>query len=69
MTNKDFAKSYFNQAHSIIREIDLHYKEGDWHLVVRRAQEAVELILKGVLRQAGKEVPRLHDERSLLKRG
>jgi HEPN domain-containing protein len=32
-----------------------------WNLVVRRCQEAVELALKGLLRSAGVEVPKIHD--------
>lgn len=67
MTNLDFAQSYFDQARSIYEEILLHHQKGAWHLVVRRAQEAVELILKGFLRLGGIEVPRLHDVAHLLK--
>ncbi|MFN3742682.1 MAG: HEPN domain-containing protein [Anaerolineales bacterium] len=32
-----------------------------WNLTLRRAQEAVELALKGALWWAGLEVPRIHD--------
>lgn len=35
--------------------------DGDLNLVVRRAQEAVELALKGGLRLLGTEYPRQHD--------
>lgn len=35
--------------------------------MVRRAQESVELLLKGFLRQAGIEVPRIHDVGNVLK--
>lgn len=61
MTNKQFAQSYFDQARSILKELELHYQDAQWHLVVRRAQEIVELILKGFLRLSGIEIPRLHD--------
>lgn len=37
-------------------------------MVVRRAQEVVEMILKGFLRQAGLEVPRLHDVGGVLQK-
>lgn len=66
MTNREFAKACFEQAKSIRREIENHYKAEEWHMVVRRAQEAVELVLKGFLRQAGMEVPRIHDVGGIL---
>src|SRR3990167_2808020 len=67
MTNRNFAGAYFEQAQAIYRELAGHYKKQEWHLVVRRAQETAELILKGFLRQAGIEVPRLHDVCNILK--
>ena len=66
MTNTDFANAYFNQAKSIHDEMVAHFSKKEWHLVVRRAQESCELILKGFLRLAGIEVPRLHDVSGLL---
>lgn len=66
MTNNDFAAAYFKQAKSIYDEITAHFAKKEWHLVVRRSQEACELILKGFLRLAGIEVPRLHDVSGLL---
>lgn len=68
MTNHEFAGSYFNQARSIYRELLEHYEKQEWNLVVRRAQESVELILKGFLREAGIEVPRIHDVGNILKK-
>lgn len=68
MTNREFSLAYFDQAKSIHGEIVIHFDAGKWHLVVRRAQEAVEMILKGFLRQAGLEVPRIHDVGNLLNR-
>lgn len=56
-----FAKSYFEQAKAILKEVDLHYKNKEWNLVVRRCQETVELSLKALLRSLGFEVPRRHD--------
>ena len=38
-----------------------------WNLVVRRAQEAVELALKGALSWAGLEVPKVHDVGAFLR--
>ena len=67
MTNHEFASAYFEQAISIYGELKSHYKAKEWHLVVRRAQESVELLLKGFLRQAGIEIPRIHDVGNILK--
>ncbi len=68
MTNHEFAGSYFRQARSIYCELLEHYEKQEWNLVVRRAQESVELILKGFLREAGIEVPRIHDVGNILKK-
>lgn len=67
MTNWEFAIAYFEQAESIYREVLEHHKNGEWHLVMRRAQECVELILKGFLRRAGIEVPKLHDVGNIIR--
>lgn len=61
MTNQELSKSYLNSALQILKEAQTLNSEKVWHLVVRRCQECVELCLKGLLRQAGLEVPRLHD--------
>jgi HEPN domain-containing protein len=66
MTNKDFSAAYFEQAKDIYRELKVDYESARWHLVVRRAQEAVELILKGFLRTGGLEVTHLHDVGNIL---
>lgn len=66
MTNREFAAAYIQQAQSIYRELINHYQCQEWHLVVRRAQETAEMILKGFLRQAGVEVPHIHDVGHLL---
>lgn len=68
MTNHEFAGAYFDQARSIYGELLEHYEKQEWNLVVRRAQESVELILKGFLREAGIEVPRVHDVGNILKK-
>ena len=66
MTSQEFASGFFLQAEKIFREMLRHYEAEDWHLVVRRAQETTELILKGFLRRAGLEIPKLHDVGNLL---
>jgi HEPN domain-containing protein len=68
MTNQEFSEAYFQQARSIHRGLTVHYESQEWHLVVRRAQEIVELTLKGLLRRAGIEVPHIHDVGNLLRR-
>lgn len=65
MTNAEFSESYWINAQRILKEAESFLKDGAWHLVVRRCQECVELVLKALLRQAGVEVPRLHDVGSL----
>src|SRR3989338_3358491 len=66
MTSQEFASAFFLQAEKIFREMLRHHEAEDWHLVVRRAQETTELILKGLLRRAGLEIPKLHDVGNLL---
>lgn len=43
------------------REVQGALDEGDFNLAVRRAQEVVELCLKGALKMLGVEYPRVHD--------
>jgi len=61
MTGNEMARSNFRRAAMVLREAERLYGDGAWNLVVRRCQEAVELCLKGVLRAAGVEVPKIHD--------
>lgn len=56
-----FALSYIKQARSIFKEVDIHYSDKEWNLVVRRCQEIVELSLKAFIRSVGLEVPHRHD--------
>jgi HEPN domain-containing protein len=43
------------------REVQGALSEGDLNLAVRRAQEVVELCLKGALKLLGVDYPRVHD--------
>ncbi len=61
MTNQDLARALWLEAETILEEARGLLQRGAWNLVVRRAQEAVELALKAVLRSVGVEVPRVHD--------
>jgi hypothetical protein len=60
VTNHDLARSFLGNARIIIREADESFGRGEWHRVVRKAQEAAELALKGLLRYLGVEYPKVH---------
>lgn len=55
------ARSFLRRAAAVLRETERLYGDGEWNLVVRRCQETVELALKGALRAAGVEIPKIHD--------
>lgn len=61
MTTDEMARRYRRRAETILREAERLFAEEVWNLVVRRCQEAVELGLKGMLRAAGAEIPKVHD--------
>ena len=67
MTNHGLSKGYHQEASQIFEEAENHFKRGDWHLVVRRSQEVVELSLKALLRHEGIEIPKFHDVGAVLK--
>jgi HEPN domain-containing protein len=62
------ARSHQRRAERVLREAERLFAENDFSLTVRRAQEAVELALKGALRAAGAEVPKVHDVSGALRR-
>ncbi len=51
----------------ILNEAKRYSTQGEWSLSLRRAQESVELALKGSLAWAGVDVPKVHDVGPLLK--
>jgi HEPN domain-containing protein len=55
------AEGYLAQAAEILLEAERAVERRVWNLAVRRAQEAVEMALKGALRLVGIEVPHVHD--------
>lgn len=61
MNFSDLAGSYLEKAVVRLKVLDLLLAEEAWSDVVREAQEAVELALEAVLRQAGVEPPKWHD--------
>lgn len=62
MNNREKGKALILTAERVIkRDLGGAVKDGDFNMVVRRAQEAVELVLKGALTILGIEYPKIHD--------
>ena len=66
MRNRALAADYVRRASARLRAIDVLYEAGSWADVVRESQEVVELALKGLLRAAGIDPPRVHDVAEVL---
>ena len=67
MRNRSLSTDYVRRAAVRLRAIDVIYEAGSWADVVRESQEVVELALKGLLRAAGIDPPRIHDVADVLK--
>lgn len=66
MTNKESSKKLIDEAEKICkRDLKGALDEKDYNMVVRRAQEVVELTLKGALKVLGADYPKVHDVGSL----
>lgn len=61
MQNIELAEDYLKRARVRAQVLDAFLKPGSGADAVRESQEAVELALKGLLRKAGVEAPRVHD--------
>lgn len=62
MTNKDIGMRRIALAGKILRrDLNGAWRAGDYNMTVRRAQEVVELTLKGVLEILGVDYPKIHD--------
>jgi HEPN domain-containing protein len=61
MRNRDLAADYVRRADARLRALDVLFEAESWADVVRESQEVVELALKGLLRNAGVDPPRIHD--------
>lgn len=61
MTNPKLARDYLQRARARLKAVALLLNEGAFADVVRESQEAVELLLKAVLRSFGIGVPFSHD--------
>lgn len=66
MRNRDLAADYVRRAQVRVRALDVLFDGQSWADVVREAQEVVELTLKGLLRAAGVDPPRIHDVAEVL---
>jgi len=62
VTNKEAARKLLQAASRLLeRDLQAAWEDADYNLVVRRAQEVVELVLKGALRFLGADYPKVHD--------
>jgi HEPN domain-containing protein len=66
MTNAVLARTYLRRAGSRLKTLQVLLDDAAFSDVVSEAQEIVELMVKGLLRQAGVEPPRGHDAGGLL---
>ena len=67
MTTDDLASNCLRQARMRVRVLPRYLELGGHNIVIREAQEAVELALKAVLRKAGIEPPKWHDVGPILR--
>ena len=61
MTNHEKAEPLLGRAPRVYQEVERSLKDGDWGLALRRAQEVIELVLKGLLLLMGVDYPKTHD--------
>lgn len=62
MTNIENGDKLIKEAERIFqRDLRIAREDKDYNMVVRRAQEAVELFLKGALKILGVDYPKVHD--------
>ncbi|HLG18544.1 MAG TPA: HEPN domain-containing protein [Bdellovibrionota bacterium] len=66
MKNRSLTKDYLIRAEHRLAAVDLLFSRGAFADVVREAQEAVELMLKALLRTGRIEIPRIHDVGDIL---
>jgi len=61
MNNFERGERLIKDAYSYAREAEKSFAEQQWNRVIRRAQEAVELYLKGIMKILNIEFPKIHD--------
>jgi len=66
MRSPELAADYVRRAKARLTALDALFAAQSWADVVRESQEVVELALKGLLRAAGIEPPRIHDVSEVL---
>ena len=66
MRNRTLAADHVRRADARLKALDALYEAKSWADVVRESQETVELALKGLLRAAGIDPPRVHDVADVL---
>lgn len=66
MTNHERAQQLFSEALGIAEDMRRALGQERWNLAARRAQEVVELVVKGLLNEMGVEYPRTHDPAPVL---
>lgn len=66
MTNSERADRLLGEAVPVAAEMRTALQDGHWNLAVRRAQEVLELVVKGLLNEMGVEYPHIHDAAPLL---
>lgn len=66
MRSPELGADYIRRAQARLTAVDALFAAQSWADVVRESQEVVELALKGLLRVAGIEPPRIHDVSEVL---
>jgi HEPN domain-containing protein len=61
VNNLDTGERLLSRAHEYYDEMLRAYERRSWNVVMRRAQEVVELSFKGLLKMMGVEYPKSHD--------
>jgi HEPN domain-containing protein len=61
VTNHERADQLLAEAAEIAQDMRRALDGGRWNLAARRAQEVIELVVKGLLNEMGVECPRTHD--------
>ncbi|MFQ6051450.1 MAG: HEPN domain-containing protein [Candidatus Hydrothermarchaeota archaeon] len=61
MKSEEMVKDYLFRAKRCLKEAETAFEEDDYPGAIRRAQESLELSVKGMLRYLGVEYPREHD--------
>jgi HEPN domain-containing protein len=66
VTNRERAEQLLAEAAEIGGDMRRALERGGWNLAARRAQEVIELVVKGLLNEMGVEYPRTHDPAPVL---